>query len=126
MGYISDSKSYTDYVIEMEKQKEDQMEKFKLDKEIKQADDYYVKDEVTKTVMLELAERSRKGYKKYGTTLHENNHQNMLQHMYEEALDFAQYLKKEIDTLNTVQDLVKQYPNDIELGKAIRAKYGQK
>ena len=53
------------------------------------------KDEVTKEVMLELAERSRKGYKKYGTTLHENNHQNMLQHAYEEALDFAQYLKKE-------------------------------
>ena len=126
MGYISDSKSYTDYVIEMERQKENQMEKFKLDKEIKQADDYYVKDEVTKNVMLELAERSRKGYKKYGTTLHENNHQNMLQHMYEEALDFAQYLKKEIDTLNTIQDLVKQYHNDMELGKAIRAKYGQK
>jgi hypothetical protein len=126
MGYISDSKSYRDYVIEMERQKEDQMEKNKISTKIKEADDYYVKDEVTKNVMLELAERSRKGFKKYGTTLHENNHQNMLQHMYEEALDFAQYLKKEIDTLNTVQDLVKQYPNDIELGKAIRAKYGQK
>ena len=114
MGYINDSKSFKQFM------------KIKLDTEIKQAEDYYVKDEVTKAVMLELAERSRKGYKKYGTTLNENNHQNMLQHMYEEALDFAQYLKKEITELNTIQDLVKQYPNDTELGKAIRVKYGQK
>ncbi len=119
MGYINQSKSFQEYRRFMDKIN---MDGFK----IKQADDYFVKDEVTKAVMLELAERSRKGHKKYGTTLHENNHQNMLQHMYEEALDFAQYLKKEITTLNTIQDLVKQYPNDIELGKAIRAKYGQK
>ena len=97
-----------------------------VDLEIKYPDDYFVKDEITKAVMLELAARSRKGYKKYGTTLHENNHQNMLQHMYEEALDFAQYLKKEITTLNTIQDLVNQHSNDEELGKAIRAKYGKK
>ena len=38
----------------------------------------------------------------------------------------AQYLKKEITTLNTIQDLVKQYPNDQELGEVIRAKYAQK
>ena len=114
MGYISNSKSFKQFMD------------MKIDTELKQYDDYFVKDEVTKEVMLELAERSRKGYKKYGTTLHENNHQNMLQHAYEEALDMAQYLKKEITTLNTIQDLVKQYPNDMELGKAIRAKYGQK
>lgn len=98
----------------------------KLDTEIKYPDDYFVKDDVTKNVMLDLAERSRRGYKKYNTTLEENNHQNMLQHMYEEALDFAQYLKKEITTLNTIQDLVNQYPNDKELGEAIRKKYGKK
>jgi DNA-directed RNA polymerase len=86
----------------------------------------FIKDEITKAVIFEMIERSKKGYKKYGTTLHENNHQNMLQHMYEEALDFAQYLKKEILTLNTVQDLTKQYSNDAELGKAIREKYGKK
>jgi hypothetical protein len=50
----------------------------------------------------------------------------MLQHAYEEALDLAQYLKKEITTLNTVQDLVKQYPNDQELGRKIRELYGQR
>jgi flagellar hook-basal body complex protein FliE len=114
MSYINQSKSFQQFMD------------MKIDTELKQYDDYFVKDEVTKNVMLDMAERSRKGYKKYGTTLHENNHQNMLQHAYEEALDFAQYLKKEITELNTIQDLVKQYSNDQELGKAIRAKYGQK
>jgi predicted phage-related endonuclease len=83
-------------------------------------------DSITRSVMIDLKERADRGLKKYNTTLGENNHQNMLQHAYEEALDLAQYLKKEISTLNTIQDLVKQVPNDIELGKAIRAKYGQK
>ena len=84
------------------------------------------KDDITTQVMEDLKSRSDRGHIKYGTTLHQNNHQNMLQHMYEEALDFAQYLKKEITTLNTIQDLVNQYPNDMELGKIIRAKYGKK
>ena len=97
-----------------------------LDTKLKTADDYTVKDEITKAVMLELAERSRKGFKKYNTTLGENNHQNMLQHAYEEALDLAQYLKKEITTLNTIQDLAKKHPNDAELGYAIRKIYGKK
>jgi predicted phage-related endonuclease len=93
---------------------------------IKSYDDYFVKDEITKAVVLDLASRAERGVKKYNTTLGENNHQNMLQHAYEEALDLAQYLKKEILTLNTIQDLVNQYPNDMELGKAIREKYGKK
>jgi len=83
-----------------------------------------VKDEITKAVILDLASRSKRGLNKYNTTLDKNNHQNMLQHAYEEALDLAQYLKKEITTLNTIQDLVKQYPNDAELGCEIRKIYG--
>lgn len=84
------------------------------------------KDKITNLVIEDLTTRAERGYKKYNTTLGENDHQNMLQHAYEEALDMAQYLKKEITTLNTVQDLVNQYPNDNELGKVIRAKYGKK
>lgn len=83
-----------------------------------------VKDEITKAVILDLASRSKRGLNKYNTTLDKNNHQNMLQHGYEEALDLAQYLKKEITTLNTIQDLVKQYPNDAELGREVRKIYG--
>ena len=83
-----------------------------------------VKDEITKAVILDLASRSKRGLNKYNTTLDKNNHQNMLQHAYEEALDLAQYLKKEITTLNTIQDLVKRYPNDAELGREVRKIYG--
>jgi hypothetical protein len=32
----------------------------------------------------------------------------------------------EITTLNTIQDLVKQFPNNQELGNEIRKRYGQK
>jgi hypothetical protein len=83
-------------------------------------------DTITTSVMEDLKSRADRGLKKYNTTLGENNHQNMLQHAYEEALDLAQYLKKEITTLNTVQDLVNKYPNDQELGAVIRQMYGQK
>ena len=83
-----------------------------------------VKDEITKAVILDWASRAKRGIKKYNTTLDKNNHQNMLQHAYEEALDLAQYLKKEITTLNTIQDLVKQHPNDAELGMIVRKIYG--
>jgi predicted phage-related endonuclease len=117
MAFIDKSKSFQEFIKLRDKI---------LDTESKIADNYFVKDEITKSVITDLAERSIKGYKKYETTLGENNHQNMLQHAYEEALDLAQYLKKEITTLNTIQNLVQQYPNDIELGKVIRAKYGQK
>ena len=84
------------------------------------------KDKITTLVMEDLKARADKGFKKYNTTLQDNNHQNMLQHAYEEALDLAQYLKKEIITLNVIQSLVNKYPNDSQLGEAIREIYGQK
>jgi hypothetical protein len=83
------------------------------------------KDAITCAVMEDLKHRADRGLQKYNTTLGENDHQNMLQHAYEEALDMAQYLKKEITTLNTIQDLVKKHPNDSELGMIIRNKYGK-
>ena len=107
MGYINKSKSFQQFMKHMEQEK-------------------ITKDQITNLVIEDLTTRAERGYKKYSTTLYENNHQSMLQHAYEEALDFAQYLKKEIITLNTIQDLVEKYPNDMELGKAIRAKYGKK
>ena len=82
-------------------------------------------DEITWEVILDLRNRAETGLTKYKTTLGENNHQNMLQHAYEEALDMAQYLKKEITTLSTIQDLVKEYPNDAELGMKLRQMYGK-
>jgi hypothetical protein len=125
MKYISDSKSYREYMTYLEKQMEDNMTTT-FDKLVEQDSIPSPKDDITRAVMEDLKSRSDRGFKKYGTTLHENNHQNMLQHMYEEALDFAQYLKKEITTLNTIQDLVNQFPNDADLGKEIRKRYAQK
>jgi hypothetical protein len=110
MGYINQSKSFQQFTKHMEQEN-------------------YInkpKDKVTIAVMEDLKLRSDRGYIKYGTYLHQNDHQNMLQHMYEEALDFSQYLKKEITTLNTIQDLVNQYPNDADLGEQLRLKYGKK
>jgi predicted phage-related endonuclease len=117
MGYISDSKSYREFMRIMEKEMEDKI--------VKDKNNTVIKDKITQSVINDLESRAERGLKKYNTTLGENNHQNMLQHAYEEALDLAQYLKKEITTLNTVQDLVKQLPNDTELGEYIRIKYGQ-
>lgn len=85
-----------------------------------------MKDTITQAVIEDLNSRADRGWKKYNTTLGDNNHQNMLQHLYEELLDAAQYIKKEITTLNTVQDLVKQHTSDQDLGAAIRKKYGEK
>lgn len=97
-----------------------------IDTKMKKPEDHFVKDEITKAVILDLVSRAKRGVEKYNTTLGENNHQNMLQHAYEEALDMAQYLKKEITTLNTIHDMVRRYPNDADLGEQIRLIYGQK
>jgi HSP90 family molecular chaperone len=116
MGYISDSKSYREYMMMVEREREILREKNRMQ---------HTKDNITNQVIEDLKSRAERGYKKYNTTLGENNHQNMIQHAYEEALDLSQYLKKEITTLNTVQDLVNQFPNDSELGEEIRKRYAQ-
>jgi hypothetical protein len=83
-------------------------------------------DNVTWEVINDLTQRAKVGFKKYGTTLESNNHQNMIQHAYEEALDLAQYLKKEITTRQTIQQLVYDYPNDQMLGEQIRRIFSSK
>ena len=54
------------------------------------------KDDVTKAVMDDLAERQRIGIRKYGTKLQTHNGRDALMDAYEEALDLCQYLKQEI------------------------------
>lgn len=84
------------------------------------------KDAITVGVMEDLKSRADRGVKKYSTTLEENNHDSMLQHAYEEALDLAQYLKKEIVTLKAVQALVLSIDDNASLGETIRKIYGPK
>lgn len=88
--------------------------------------EFNIKDKITQAVIDDLLSRAKRGEQKYNTTLHENNHDNFLIHLYEELLDAAQYIKKEITIKNTIKDLIQQYPNDQELGEIIRKSYGQK
>tara|TARA_E500000318_G_C3366514_1_gene136765 strand:- start:239 stop:493 length:255 start_codon:yes stop_codon:yes gene_type:complete len=75
---------------------------------------------LTEEIYQDLKDRSKRGLQKYGHYLEDNNYQDMLQHSYEEVLDLAQYLKKEINNRNTIQQLIKMYPNDSRLGEVVR------
>ena len=80
-------------------------------------------DKITEAVINDLKSRSERGIKKYNTTLDQNSKDDFMNHLYEELLDAAQYVKKEMSIVPEIQTLIKQYPNDVELGRAIRKKY---
>lgn len=80
-------------------------------------------DKLTESVIQDLRDRADRGWKKYNTTLQGNNKDNMLQHAYEEALDLAQYLKKEITTREVIQSLIEDSPSNEELGRRVREIY---
>tara|TARA_Y100000114_G_scaffold24001_1_gene19700 strand:+ start:376 stop:639 length:264 start_codon:yes stop_codon:yes gene_type:complete len=81
---------------------------------------------LSKEIYQDLYDRNSRGLNKYGHLLDDNNYQDMLQHAYEEALDLAQYLKKEIGNKNTILKLIKKYPNDQNLGAAVRSHFQSK
>ena len=81
---------------------------------------------LSKEIYQDLYDRNSRGLNKYGHLLDDNNYQDMLQHAYEEALDLTQYLKKEIGNKNTILKLIKKYPNDQDLGAAIRLYFRSK
>ena len=83
-------------------------------------------DPITRSVIEDLRSRAERGLKKYNTTLGENNTDDFLQHLYEELLDAAQYIKKEITIRKNIQQLVEEHPNDAELGEIIRITFGRK
>ena len=49
-----------------------------------------------------------------------------MNHLYEELLDAAQYIKKEQSIIPDIQNLIEQCPNNMELGSKIRSIYGKK
>lgn len=55
-----------------------------------------ISDSVTDEVIQDIKDRREKGYSKYGVTLDREDltREEWLTHAYEEALDFANYLKK--------------------------------
>lgn len=82
-----------------------------------------MKDKITEAVIEDLKSRSERGIKKYNTTLDQNNKDNYMNHLYEELLDAAQYAKKEMSVIPEIQELIQKYPNNSDLGEAIRNKY---
>jgi hypothetical protein len=77
-------------------------------------------DPVVEHVMGKYHHRSRVGIDKYGTTLYENNTDDFLNHLQEELMDATLYIQKLMDLKEELTILVKDYPNDSDLGRKIR------
>lgn len=72
-----------------------------------------MRDKIVDQVVEKYHVRSQVGITKYGTTLENNNKDNYLLHAQEEAMDLSLYLQKLIE-------IVRDTPNDQELGEKIR------
>lgn len=77
-------------------------------------------DKIVLEVIERYAQRSALGIEKYGTTLEQNNKDNYLRHLQEEMMDATLYLQKLMDQNKEITNLVKNHPNDAELGMKIR------
>lgn len=77
-------------------------------------------DQVVLSVIEKYAKRSEIGQAKYGTTLETNNKDNYLRHLQEELMDATLYLQKIMDQNKEITKIVKETPNDAELGMKIR------
>jgi len=79
-----------------------------------------VEDAIVMNVLAKYAIRSRVGQDKYGTTLQTNNKDNYLKHLQEELMDATLYLEKLMFQNQEITKLVRDIPNDAELGAKIR------
>ena len=77
-------------------------------------------DQIVLEVIEKYTKRSEVGIAKYGTTLETNNKDNYLKHLQEELMDATLYLQKLMDQNKEITKLVKNHPNDAELGHKIR------
>lgn len=82
--------------------------------------DLMVEDKIVMTVLEKYATRSKVGQEKYGTTLDSNNKDNFLKHLQEELMDATLYLEKIMYLNQELTNLVRNHPNDAELGMKIR------
>jgi hypothetical protein len=82
-----------------------------------------MRDKITESVIEDLKSRSERGIIKYNTTLSENNKDDYMNHLYEELLDAAQYVKKEMSIIPELQKFIDENPNDLILGEIIRKTY---
>jgi hypothetical protein len=79
-----------------------------------------MKDEIVEQVVDKYQLRSQVGIKKYGTTLETNNKDNYLKHLQEELMDATLYIQKLIDQNKEITEIVRDTPNNAELGARIR------
>lgn len=79
-----------------------------------------MKDLIVEQVINKLQSRSDVGIQTYNTTLKENNKANYLLELQHELLDAANYIEKLLDRNMEISEIVKNEPNDQELGKKIR------
>jgi hypothetical protein len=79
-----------------------------------------MKDQIVEQVVRKYEGRSAVGIKKYGTTLDQNNKDNYLIHLQEELMDATLYIEKKLSLEKQIIELVNKYPNNFDLGAAIR------
>ena len=79
-----------------------------------------VEDAIVMNVLAKYAMRSKVGQDKYGTTLQTNNKDNYLKHLQEELMDATLYLEKLMYLNQEITNLVRDHPNNAELGMKIR------
>jgi hypothetical protein len=77
-------------------------------------------DPIVENVVSKYYHRSEVGKIKYKTMLSENNHDDYLKHLQEELMDATLYIEKLSSLGQEITRLVKLYPNDADLGDAIR------
>ncbi len=77
-------------------------------------------DQIVLSVIEKYAKRSDIGQAKYGTTLETNNKDNYLKHLQEELMDASLYIEKLMAMDKEITKIVKDTPNDTELGMKIR------
>ena len=79
-----------------------------------------MRDEIVEQVVDKYQLRSQVGITKYGTTLETNNKDNYLKHLQEELMDATLYLQKLMDQNKEITEIVRDTPNNTELGARIR------
>jgi hypothetical protein len=79
-----------------------------------------MRDEIVEQVVDKYQLRSQVGITKYGTTLETNNKDNYLKHLQEELMDATLYLQKIMDQNREITEIVRETPNNTELGARIR------
>lgn len=77
-------------------------------------------DKIVDQVIEKYQQRSEMGAIKYGTYLHQNNADDYLKHLQEELMDGSLYVQKLIDLKKEITALAKMFPNDNDLGAAVR------